>query len=668
MSRNVSDRTHELTPAWWKQLQIRATMLSRMEERSDQQKDILEPRNSVVTANQKRAAAYVRMSTEHQRYSIRHQMNAIEAYADTHGIEIVQIYEDSGKSGLSLKGRHGLLNLLSDVIDGSDKFGVILVQDISRWGRFQDADEAAYYEYLCKRAGYQIHYCMEQFDNDDSPVSAIMKSIKRAMAGEYSRELSRKVFASQCTLAELGYRQSGVAGYGLRRMMVDEAGNHKLQMENGEHKSIRGYRVILVKGPASEVRVVRGIFSDFVNKGNNESAIAEKLNSRGILNSWGRPWNFGTVQRLLTSEKYIGINVFNQTSFKLRKRRVKNPPCDWVRKEDVFEPLVDKKIFEAAQKIILARYNRRTTEELVSDLRALLQKHGYLSQNLIDNSDEAASTFTYRDRFGSLLRAYALVGYSPTGQFRFLEYMERIRLIRRQKSAELLGGLEAAGANVRADQRSGLYRINSEFDVALVVAPCIPAKSGKPRWQVEFRFDERPEFVVLVTLDPGNQAAFGHYVLPARIFARNSLFLRHENRMAVDAFRVNDLNVFYDVVSQCAVRKVVQKARSRGTVDIEVAELRDPQPKIRRKSRIGLHSPDRTYGALEVLKAYRRQTQKLRALVETASNTGRRVDHIAQSLGKLLDDEHFVTLLRAEKLETIPTVLAEKIIQTERVQ
>mgnify|MGYP001050244740 CR=1 FL=1 len=44
-----------------------------------------------------------------------------------------------------------------------------------------------------------------------SPVSTIVKGVKRAMAGEYSRELSTKVFAGQCRLIELGYRQGGVA-------------------------------------------------------------------------------------------------------------------------------------------------------------------------------------------------------------------------------------------------------------------------------------------------------------------------------------------------------------------------------------------------------------------------------------------------------------------------
>jgi len=63
---------------------------------------------------------------------------------------------------------------------------MILVYDVSRWGRFQDADESAYYEYRCRRAGIQVVYCAEQFENDGSPVSTIVKGVKRAMAGEYT--------------------------------------------------------------------------------------------------------------------------------------------------------------------------------------------------------------------------------------------------------------------------------------------------------------------------------------------------------------------------------------------------------------------------------------------------------------------------------------------------
>ena len=87
--------------------------------------------------------------------------------------------------------------MIEDVQAKRADFTTILVYDVSRWGRFQDADESAYYEYICKRAGISVQYCAEQFENDGSPVSTIVKGVKRAMAGEYSRELSVKVFAGQ---------------------------------------------------------------------------------------------------------------------------------------------------------------------------------------------------------------------------------------------------------------------------------------------------------------------------------------------------------------------------------------------------------------------------------------------------------------------------------------
>ncbi len=49
-------------------------------------------------------AQYVRMSTEHQRYSTENQQLAIAEYAKRHGIRIVRTYADAGKSGLRIDG------------------------------------------------------------------------------------------------------------------------------------------------------------------------------------------------------------------------------------------------------------------------------------------------------------------------------------------------------------------------------------------------------------------------------------------------------------------------------------------------------------------------------------------------------------------------------------
>jgi DNA invertase Pin-like site-specific DNA recombinase len=93
--------------------------------------------------------------------------------------------------------------------DSSVNYKAILVYDISRWGRFQNNDEAAYYEFLCATSGIPLHYCAEQFANDQSPSSAILKALKRSMAAEFSRELSVKVFECKCRLVRLGFWVGG---------------------------------------------------------------------------------------------------------------------------------------------------------------------------------------------------------------------------------------------------------------------------------------------------------------------------------------------------------------------------------------------------------------------------------------------------------------------------
>jgi hypothetical protein len=134
------------------------------------------------TADVTRAAEYVRMSTEHQQYSTENQREVIRKYSESRGKTIVRTYTDAGKSGLRIDGRDALKQLIHDVESGEADFTDILVYDVSRWGRFQDADESAYYEYLCRRAKINVHYCAEQFENDGSPVSTIVKGVK-PMAG-----------------------------------------------------------------------------------------------------------------------------------------------------------------------------------------------------------------------------------------------------------------------------------------------------------------------------------------------------------------------------------------------------------------------------------------------------------------------------------------------------
>jgi DNA invertase Pin-like site-specific DNA recombinase len=505
---------------------------------------------------QRRAAQYVRMSTEHQQYSTSNQSDVIAEYASKRGYAIVRTYADEGKSGLSVAGRDLLRQLISDVQEGRADFEAILVYDVSRWGRFQDADESAYYEYLCKRAGIEVHYCAEQFENDGAPTSTIIKSVKRAMAGEYSRELSSKVFKGQCRLIELGYRQGGMPGFGLRRMLINHIGETKGLLSRGEQKSLQTDRVVLNPGPDHEVIVVRWIYEQFTAKGRREADIAADLNAQGILTDLGRPWTRGTVNQVLTNEKYIGNNVYNRTSFKLKKTHVQNPPEMWVRADGVFPAIVSKESFYMARGIIQERCRRLSDEDMLARLKLLVSKHQSLSSHLIDSSDDLPSSASYRHRFGSLIEAYRLAGYDPGRDYRYIEINRDLRKLYPQLVADIMHKLDAVGAKVTQDTTSDLLLINGEYSATMVLSRCRQTPAGSLRWLIQINQRMTPDITILVRMDPANEQPADYYLLPIMDIATPRLLLCETNGAHLDTYQFDNLDYF----ATLAIRRKIEAA------------------------------------------------------------------------------------------------------------
>jgi DNA invertase Pin-like site-specific DNA recombinase len=499
------------------------------------------------------AAMYVRMSTEHQQYSAENQADAIKYYAAANGFEIGKAFQDSGKSGLSIAGRNALKNLIKMVESGEAEFKAILVYDISRWGRFQDVDESAYYEYICRRAGISVHYCAEQFKNDNSTAANIMKTIKRGMAAEYSRELSSKVFIGQCRLIQLGYRQGGMAGYGLRRMLVDATGNEKGVLSHGEQKSIQTDRVVLAPGPPEEVETVRWIYHAFVKENKTEAEIADILNSKGLLTDLSRPWTRGVVHQVLTNEKYIGNNIFNRLSFKLKQRRVKNPPEMWIRKDNAFEGIVEGDLFYQVRGILFERGRRYSDSELLDKLAALYKNHGYISGILIDEAEGMPCSCVYHDRFGGLIRAYKLVGYSPETDYAYIEINKRLRQKLADHVSQVIETLRTQGISVEVDEKSGLMLVNREVHVSLVLSRCKTTAGGSLRWIIRLEQSLNPDITIAVRMDESNEHILDYYLLPRLGIRMDKLRLAEENPIYLDVYRFEDLSFFYELLERVAI-------------------------------------------------------------------------------------------------------------------
>ena len=495
------------------------------------------------------AAQYCRMSTESQNYSIENQKKAIAKYAEEHGFEVVRSYEDPGVSGLSIQRRRGLKRLLQDVLENNSPFRVILVYDVSRWGRFQDVDEAAHYEFLCRSAGVQVIYCAEQFTNDGSFTSDLMKAIKRTMAGEYSRELSVKVSAGQRLMVARGFWMHSRAPYGMRRMLLSPSGKHKGVLERGDHK-LKSDRVTLVPGPNTEIAVVRKIFRSFLKRhGSDEfSRIANELNKLGLKYSTGRDWTRNEVRRVLTNPAYAGINVWGRRTKLLSGRIVENSHPTWTTCLNAFSSIISRQTFEKTQEVLAHWWRRRTDAELLAGLKELYRKHGKITRKLMLNS-RIGGPSTYSARFGSLINAYRLVGYEAPK--RYVETVEHTRSTwaEEQSLANSICSIFPSRVTLlrRKECEAPILLLDTGTTVTIRTCRSYTLQTGRKQWKASIwqrRFDA--DLVLLALYDSVNSHLSTFYLTFKSCIPPGFYKFRKEHPVVKNAVRLKDLFRFYE--------------------------------------------------------------------------------------------------------------------------
>lgn len=493
----------------------------------------------------RRAAQYVRMSTDHQRYSIDSQVSAIAEYAHCHDMQVVRTYVDEGRSGVTMRGRNGLKSLIADVQQGRADFEVILVYDVSRWGRFQDADESAYYEFICKSAGLAVIYCAEIFENNGSLLATLFKVMKRAMAGEYSRELSVKIIRAHRRHAELGFHQGGPANFGLRRVLVDAANQPKMPLEHGEAKSLQGDRVILVRGPIDEARIVGEIFRLFTAEQMPQRKIARHLNEKGLKNRRGNPWSNTNIFNMLRNEKYAGTFVYSRTSWPLLGGRTVNSRDKWVRLENVIEPIIDRKTFDKAQLLLKDGWTY-TDNEMLDYLTAAWCTTGYLSAPRMYKSRFTPTPVTFRARFGSLANAYRLIGYRAVHAYRYSRSGDLVRCLHRDLISRLTSTSEVHGNKITFNGERQVLQVAESLAVAVVVLPFLPRNNTvHPGWKMHFDRLEKCDAVLVARMNKDNSALLDYYLFPRRNFSKPSHCFTEESIDQFAEFKLRSTGDFY---------------------------------------------------------------------------------------------------------------------------
>jgi len=394
-----------------------------------------------------RAAQYLRMSTERQDTSIETQILANTAYAASRDFQIVQTYTDPALSGVSISKRFGLKSLLTDVMSGAADYSVVLVYDVSRWGRFQNTDEAAHYEFICSEAGVRVVYCAEDFENDGSPTSALLKQMKRTMAAEYSRDLSQKVSRAQKSLTAQGYWMGGAPPFGLRQLIKDEHGNPSPKPEGNVWKKRQGVHGRLVHGSAKDVAWVRRVFRMYLKEGATIASVSRELSGEGLVSSMGKPWSEVTISRILQNETYVGRFVTNRYSHAVGSTvMVPNPKAEWIIVEKAVPPIISKSVFAAVTRKRAQLRRSATRSELVADLKRVASEQGNITKKILNKYGRWSGGVYFR-RVGSLGEIRALIGLPSLPRYAFLsEHLRRanearIRAAQIRTDDQLLNGL-----------------------------------------------------------------------------------------------------------------------------------------------------------------------------------------------------------------------------------
>lgn len=486
-------------------------------------------------------ATYMRMSTDMQQYSILNQTLSISAYADAHGMRIVRSYRDEGRSGLTIENRPGLLSLMRDITAGKPGYSTVLVLDVSRWGRFQNVDESAFYEFLCWRAGVKVCYVAELFENDGSPFAMIVKGLKRAMAAEYSRELSGKTAAAQRQLASRGFHQGASPGYGLRRLLIDQFGRKRQILGRGERKGMQTDRVVLVPGPAKEVRTIRWMFGQVV-LGKTYTQIARELNTRGSVTHLGKPWTYGRVREVVTSERYTGTLVYGRESKRLGGPLEQQKQETWIRASGAIPPIVSRDLFDAAQDAHRARNESVSTDVIVERTRHILRREGKLSIALINADPCLPDSHAVARRFSGLTPLYRMLGFVQSRNSGVAAARELITRWRRSVTGFVADWLDDAGSRV---ERTGwVLRIDDAWTLSFVVLRAV----GRGRTQY---FNHRPvpeaDIVVFVRTQLDEAAPRDYLVLPRVLFPAWPSAFYERNGPLVDECTYSSLAIVGDL-------------------------------------------------------------------------------------------------------------------------
>lgn len=372
----------------------------------------------------KKAVAYYRHSAEDkQENSVPIQREQVQKFATKYAIEVIHEEADEGVSGLTAN-RPGFRRLFKDWVENlnAPAYDYILVFDVSRWGRFQNPNEAAHYEFICELRKKKVIYIVrgsvpKEKEDEQEMGNVLLTLVDRVSSAKFSRDLGQKVWYGCMRLSKEGYSTGGIACYGMARLLLDENKKPIGILKKGQHKMISNQRVRFTPLNDETTKTVKEIFNLF-DKGRSPERIAQLLNERGIKAPNGGEWKRSKIIHILSNQVYVGTRIYNKTSSKLKTPKVDNPKSEWVITSKAFEAVIEPEQFWRVQERLFwtsSRWKRgmhhinKVRRFVEDDIKSLLFKHGVSEDDIWKKLVITPITYTISYDENSILYRYFVI-------------------------------------------------------------------------------------------------------------------------------------------------------------------------------------------------------------------------------------------------------------------
>ena len=243
----------------------------------------------IYGTSKRRVAAYARVSTdsEEQLNSYETQLGYYTQYIKSRDDwEFVDIYADEGLSGLRLKHRDDFNRMVEDAMNG--KIDLIIAKSVSRFAR--NTVDTLNIVRMLKAKGVEVRFEKENIDTFD-PKAELILTILASLAQEESRSISENV------------------SWGVRAKFKEGKFTLPYKKFLGYKRGDDGMPEIIPE----EAEIVKRIYALFLS-GNTSVMIANELTSEGIPTPSGKAkWLAGTIESILTNEKYCGDAILQKT-------------------------------------------------------------------------------------------------------------------------------------------------------------------------------------------------------------------------------------------------------------------------------------------------------------------------------------------------------------------